>query len=435
MAKINFYLRDKNSDEPTPIIMTLSVNDSRVKFSTGESIKPVFWNPNEQRPRSTAKFPEHPEFRRRLDNMETAINKIIFNYQATENGEYPPPHVLREKWQEYLGKNAANQKTDNFWSYLDRFIDELKSRISEKTGKPFSYHTIKGYVSLKNVLLEFSKTNRTYKQLDFKDFDLDFYFDFQAYLAETKNMALNTIGSRIKNLKAVLNHAYENEVNSNLSFKKKKFKVTKEQTEAVYLSIEELNILESLDLSNNKTLDRVRDLFLVGCWTGVRFSDLKQINTEAIKTDNQGAFIEITAQKTDNPVVIPVLPVVQRVIDKYHGDLPKVISNQKMNQYLKEVGKLAGLNSKESKTLTKGGLKVTSTKEKFEVLTTHTARRSFCTNNYLAGMPVISIMAISGHKTEKEFLRYIKLTPREHANKLRELWNEHQQGKVIKFGA
>ena len=127
----------------------------------------------------------------------------------------------------------------------------------------------------------------------------------------------------------------------------------------------------------------------------------------------------MTNEKTGNDVSIPILPTVRRIIDKYKGDLPKPLSNQKMNDYLKEVGELAGLDSQESKTLTKGGLRVTKTQSKFELVTTHTARRSFCTNNYLAGMDSISIMAISGHKSEREFLGYIKVTPREHANKIR----------------
>ena len=297
------------------------------------------------------------------------------------------------------------------------------SAISDQTDKPLSYHTIKGYRSLYNVLKEFSNQNRKYKKLDFKDIDLDFYLDFQKFLSDKKQMAVNTIGSRIKNLKAILNHATEYGVNNKLDFKKKRFKILKEETDAIYLTVNELNILESLELNHNSKLDRVRDLFLVGCWTGLRFADFSKIKSENIDKDEHGEFIEVQTQKTGKTVVVPILPTVQRIVSKYDGQLPKSISNQKMNDYLKEIGQLAGFDSIESKTLTKQGIKVTINKTKSDLMTTHTARRSFASNNYLAGMPTISIMAITGHSTERSFMRYIKLTPREHANKIREGWN------------
>jgi integrase len=187
--------------------------------------------------------------------------------------------------------------------------------------------------------------------------------------------------------------------------------------------VNELNILESLELTHNSKLDRVRDLFLVGCWTGLRFADFSNFKSENIEKDEHGEFIEVETQKTGKTVVVPILPTVQRIVAKYEGKLPKAISNQKMNDYLKEIGQLAGFDSIESKTLTKQGRKVMINKTKSDLMTTHTARRSFASNNYLAGMPTISIMAITGHSTERSFMRYIKLTPREHANKIREGWN------------
>lgn len=431
MATINFYLRDDKVTQKTPIILTVSYDGKRVKLPTWESILPTNWNKETQRPKRVKSFPEHPEFKTRLDSLETKVNKILLKFQTENEEKLPTPETLKEIWKKENNKEKVEEvKPLNFSEYFDKFIKDLSTRVSEKSGKPFSKGTIKTYVSLKNVLAEFIKQDSRYKKLDFKDFDIEFYDDFKQFLTEKKLMAVNTVGARIKNLKAVLNHAYENEVNTYLNFKKKRFKVTKEQTDAIYLSVEELNIIEQLDLSSKPHLDRVRDIFLIGCWTGVRFSDLKQIRPETIKSDSQGLFIEVIAQKTGNPVVIPILPVVQRILDKYKGSLPRPISNQKMNNHLKEIGQLAGLNTQESKTITKAGQRITTTKSKFEVMTTHTARRSFCTNNYLAGVSSITIMAISGHKSEKEFLRYIKVTPREHANLIRAFWND-QEGKTL----
>jgi integrase len=163
-------------------------------------------------------------------------------------------------------------------------------------------------------------------------------------------------------------------------------------------------------------------LFLVGCWTGCRFSDISQITPENIT----GGFIRMKQYKTGTPVVIPLHPVVTVLINKYGGQLPKAISNQKFNDALKKVAEEAELNEIVFKSITKGGMKVTTRHAKHEMVTTHTARRSFATNLYNSDFPTLSIMAITGHKTEKAFLKYIKTTPDEHAKKLQKHWkNRH----------
>ena len=314
MAKTNFYLRDKNAQYETSIFLTVYYNKERVKLSTSESINPEFWNEKDQRPRSTKKFPTHPEFKTRLDNLENMVNDILRTYKNDNEGKLPPPDTLKELWNDVNAPKKETKPVYNFFSYLDKFIDDAPSRIVEKSGKPFTYNTIKGYTSLKNVLIEFKNHNRKYRKLDFKDFDLDFYFDFQKFLTEQKTMAVNTIGARIKNLKSVLNHATEHDINTYTDFKKKRFRVLKEKTDAIYLTLADLKDIERIDLTNQSHLDRVRDLFLIACWTGVRFSDLKQIRQERIAKDEHGEFIEITNEKTGNDVSIPILPTVRRII-------------------------------------------------------------------------------------------------------------------------
>ena len=117
-------------------------------------------------------------------------------------------------------------------------------------------------------------------------------------------------------------------------------------------------------------------------------------------------------------------------MEKYNGTLPPVISNQKFNDYLKDVAKAAELNGREHKSITKGGIRRTVTHEKWELVTTHTGRRSFATNLYKAGFPSLSIMQVTGHKTEAAFLKYIKVTPREHAQKLKEFWQNRPIMKI-----
>jgi integrase len=183
-----------------------------------------------------------------------------------------------------------------------------------------------------------------------------------------------------------------------------------------------------LDLSKNKRLDKVRDLFLVGCYTGLRFSDLSVLTAKNI-IDN---FIEIETQKTRESVAIPLHPIVRNIIDKHKGGLPRALSLQRMNIYLKKIGEMIeSLNVNTSKKITKGGLEITTNSKKYLQITTHTARRSFSSNLFVKGVPSQTIMKITGHKTEKSFMQYIKITPKENAKLIQMIWDKESKLSIV----
>ena len=160
-------------------------------------------------------------------------------------------------------------------------------------------------------------------------------------------------------------------------------------------------------------------MFLIGCYTGQRYSDYSIISSENIKKIEGVEYIVRVSQKTDTKTIIPIHPVVRKILIKYSGNIPKSISNQKTNENIKEICKIAGFYDKITLTEYKGGRKNrTDTEvEKWKLASTHTARRSFATNMYLAGdTPIRSIMAITGHKSEKSFMQYIVLNNQEHTN-------------------
>jgi len=128
----------------------------------------------------------------------------------------------------------------------------------------------------------------------------------------------------------------------------------------------------------------------------------------------------VRTHKTGELVVIPMNWVMEELTKKYKGHFPKGLTNQDINKELKQIGKEAKINEKVSLSKTKGGLRVDTISEKWKLITTHTARRSFATNMYLAGIPTISIMKITGHKTEVSFLKYIKISQEDNAYKLLE---------------
>jgi integrase len=166
---------------------------------------------------------------------------------------------------------------------------------------------------------------------------------------------------------------------------------------------------------NDKQLERIRDLFIIACFTGLRFSDFSELKRENIIEGNK---IKIRTNKTDELVMIPLHKLVREILSKYSNEIPKALSNAKMNLNLKHLGVLAKINDMVEVSITKGGKLVKNSVKKSSLICTHTARRSFATNLYLAGIPSITIMKITGHQTEKSFLRYIRISQEENANKL-----------------
>ncbi|MQY80258.1 MAG: tyrosine-type recombinase/integrase [Bacteroidetes bacterium] len=208
--------------------------------------------------------------------------------------------------------------------------------------------------------------------------------------------------------------AREEGFHNNQEIDRRKFKVLREETDSIYLTESELNKMYQLDLSENITLDIARDVFLVGCRTAQRFSDYSLISKENLIHIEYKDVIDLLQKKTGERVKIPLHWQATEILNKHDGYLPKIYE-QKLNSRIKEVGRLAGINESVLTQEIKGGLKVKKTVPKYELIKTHTARRTGCTLMYKAGIPVIDIMKISGHKTEREFLKYIRISKEETA--------------------
>ena len=140
--------------------------------------------------------------------------------------------------------------------------------------------------------------------------------------------------------------------------------------------------------------------------------------------DIKNGVITFRQRKTDEKVIIPLHPAVIKILEKYDYQMPKPLSNQRFNEYIKEVAKIAGIDQVETTRKTIGGKIQTERKPKYELIGTHTGRRSFCTNMYLLGIPTYTIMAISGHKTEKSFIKYVRITKEQHARFMRKAWEQ-----------
>lgn len=412
MANILFKLRQEKGSEPQPIYLVYWFGSKeRLFYSTGLKINPQYWNNKKYRARDLSECLTKDTINNRLNELETVTEKYITDQKA--KGITVTKDGLRAFLEHYV--NPPKNNIDTLKGFLKEFIEHSHTRINKGTGAIVGKKTQLGYKRTLAYLEKFE--NETKRSYDFKDIGLDFYNKYTSFLQKNK-LSTNSIGREIKTLKIILNEAKTKGKELNPEYLNGCFVVTTEESESVYLDEQELETLYNYDFSKNPRLDRVRDLFLVGAWTGLRFSDFTRIKKENIKNDS----IEIEQQKTGKRVIVPLHPVVLEIWDKYNGTLPPIITNQKFNEYIKEVCKYAEINTPEHKSITRGGVRTSTKYEKWELISSHTARRSFATNLFLSGFPTLSIMQITGHKTEQAFMKYIKVTPEQHAKMLRLHW-------------
>lgn len=406
MPNAKFVLKEPTAKEETLIYLFYNYANQRLKYSTGEKINPKFWNSTKQRAKETLQFPEYPEFNQRLNNIETAVNNSY--RRLLNNKETITVDALRKELKKELGEEKLTSKSNDFIKFVESEVELMK--LDKKDA------SIQVYGALLNHLKVFSETRR-YK-LTFDTINLEFYEMFKNFLFNDKKLLNNTVGKHIKNLKTFLNIATEKGVNENLAYKSKHFKAMEEDVDHIYLTDEELELLRKCNLNHKPYLDRVRDLFLIGCHTGLRFSDFTQLKKENLFQKGDRFEFKVITQKTNEKVVIPVKLVVKEILDKYEGVIPRAISNQKMNVYLKELGEVAGIDKQTIIKRTSGKNIIETICPKYKLISTHTARRSFATNAFLNNVPTISIMKITGHRTEKAFMKYIKVSQERNAEQL-----------------
>lgn len=427
MANFNFNLRNPGKLSISPIYLIIRYQNNKLVYPTGERIPSEFWNKTAQRAKITRSYPEGAYLNERLDHISREAMTTFRKFGLDNDHRTPSISELRKQLDLALKEKRILSGLGLF-DFIEQFIKESKLRVNTSTGKPISRARIQIYKHTFFLLQEYVKARR--KTIDFVDVDLDFYYDFVEFLKESRDLSNNTISKHISTIKAFLNDATERGINKSVAYRSRKFQISGEYIEKIYLTEDELSEVAKLDLSDNPRLDRVRDLFLVGCWTGLRFSDLEKLSDRSI----DGEYFVIRTQKTDEEVVIPIYPTVKGILKKYENSeriLPNIISNAKMNQYLKELMAMVPMINREiDQKVTKNGVTSIEKKTKAQLVTVHTARRSFATNLYLSRFPTISIMKITGHRTESSFLEYIKVTPKENAELLKEHWDKYKKDKA-----
>ena len=410
MATANFFLEkriDKLSGElitlNVPIYLDFNFNGKRLQHFTGYRIDADKWDdgiektkegiPSRKRLHS-GKAKRNTANSSEINSALTALSNKLNDICETAKALKIPLTV--EYIRNELKNDFTKKRSVNVFEAFEIFLEERKTKDSENTLKKFksTLNHLKGFCG-----------NRS--KIDFQDFRLGFLERYKSYLVREAGHTHNTVVKYCKAIKAFANWANDRGYNPNPDYAK--FKIEGEKEPAIiYLTWQELMHLYKMRVSN-ETLTQVRDVFCFGCFTGQRYSDIANLKPEHIVDD-----IWVNApikSHTAKPLYIPLNNYAKAILNKYKGlktgkALP-VISNQKMNDYLKELGGEAEFFSNVTIYRFKGGQRIENTVQKWEVLTTHIMRKTFVTNALSLGMQTATIKEFTGHKSEKDFNRYL----------------------------
>ncbi|WP_323786992.1 site-specific integrase [Psychroserpens sp.] len=414
---IKYRLKDVNAKAETSIILDYSFGrNNRLKFATGYKVIPKNWDKSNQRIRALSTLKNREKVNKDLLRFCSDFANQVSNLSEVEKQNRD---ILRGLLVNIIRETEEVDKLiTSFFEFADDFIKRKENQAKNIGAVKLSPVTVRSYKQTVNRLREFNK-NVKYN-LDFNLIDLKFYYTFIQYL-ENNNYSINTIGKHIKNLITILNRASEDGVNTNFKYRHREFKAVSEETISIYLNESEIDALFKVDLSKTKDWELARDIFLIGYYTGQRVSDYNGIAKGQIKTFDGREVFEFKQKKTSKTVYVPIHPRIKFIMkERYNGNLPRKLNAPDINEFVKEAGRKAKINEQITIQKTTGGKKELETVLKHSLIVSHTARRSFCTNAYLSKMPTMDIMAISGHSTEREFYKYIKVTPQERAVKIAE---------------
>ena len=393
--------------ENVPIRMRVNFASKRIEFTTGYRIDSAKWDADKQRVKngcSNKLKQSASEINASLLEYYTEIQSIFKRFEVED--VMPTPEQIKEAFNALHKPVSEEPKPKkealpcDFFQVFDDFVEDC-GRQNNWTDSTFEK-----FASVKNHLTNFREG------LTFEFFDERGLNDYVGYLRDVKEMRNTTIGKQLSFLKWFLRWAFKKGVHQNNAYDSYKPKLKSTQKKIIFLTWDELNRLREFKIPFNKqALDRVRDVFLFQCFTGLRYSDVFNLRRSDIKGDH----IEVTTVKTSDSLIIELNKHSKEIIDKYKdvafedGKVLPVITNQKMNDYLKELAELAGIDEPVRQTYYRGNERIDEVTPKYALLGTHAGRRTFICNALALGIPPQVVMKWTGHSDYKAMRPYIDI--------------------------
>lgn len=427
MATINFYLDKPDAKGRCPIFLVCQHRGRKFKQFTKEKLLPKYWDAKKQRSKNISGSGEINDY---LEEQESKLKSLERELRRTQ-----PDYTFEDLKEAF--KKKDNKKL-GVLDFIDGFILEAEASHQKKSLKEYRtiYNDLKAYEIFYNDTLTYGKIN------------LSFFNKYLAYLVDEKENGQNTIAKKISTLKTLLNYAAKSGHNKTFAFRD--FSVKKIKTKKNFLTKEELNLMYHLDLKDNLRLERVRDIFCFGCFTGLRYSDISTLKFAeiVIKNDTDGEpyqALQFHVQKTKRLLIVPLNKYALEIIEKYEkqkdlalgviegGEKLKpnelvlpIISIQKMNKYIKEVAKLAGINTEVIVTKFSGSKRTETIFKKHQLLATHDARRTFSIISLENKMRVEVLQKILGHQSLKTTMQYIFILEEIKNQEMKDAWDNFE---------
>ena len=409
-VQAKFNLREPKSNKPTNIYLVCRIDRKQIRLSTGVKVYPEHWNVKKQEAYISCRLSE-------LDNL----NNTIVNTKIIE---------IKNRFLQYKRYLCDNpNEIGNSVKILKKFI--YKDTMEKEKQNINAVHWLRNTLALDRTIKDSTRADYV-KQIkffeaflnevgkypiSFSDINLPLIKDYESYLfnkevGKGKTTKTTTVGNKVEKIICILKRAEQQgmiDIHESKLDKYKKPQSRQGDENEIYLTEDEIDKIYALRLTGRE--EEVRDLFVLQCWIGQRFSDTQAINEGIIKEapNGKGKVIEIVQEKKTHRVSIPLLPVAIDILNKYKNGFP-IYTNQTALNYLKNIGEKAGITRLHNVTEDRGGEVVTTQVKAYELIGTHTARRSFICNMLKHGYDSHIIMKITGHNDAKSFKKYVRLT-------------------------
>jgi len=380
------------------------------KYATGLKVLKAQWEGKRGNYRTNG----NSDLNESLDNFEFHALDVVEKLTASGNLS----HENLKTYLDWIHSANSNAFETNLNGYIEQYLHKIEHgiRLTKRGKNSFSSGSVKTLKTFRNVFHEFQQYMDCVYNFD--DIDAHFYDEYKRFLLSEEifrnnrliksKYSVNTAGRHLKHFKMIVRAAYKEGIHNNLFIDSGGFTGMRFDSRQEYLKDEELMSLKNLNLTMDPRLEQIKDMFLIGCYTAQRYCDYSQIKKE----DIVGNFITIKQHKTGKDVLIPIKPELRQLFIKHDYTIPE-ISEQEINQNIKLICKMAGLTQNVEVVTSVGGVETKALEKKYKRISSHTARRSGITNMYRANIPLNYIMRISGHKSEVELLKYIKLSNQE----------------------
>ncbi len=398
-GKLRFRIKYKTDE---------NIDDNVIAFNVGYRVEWGKWIADAQRCKSGTTHGKKKVSATEINNEIQRLEEIAENtFKVFEVKEViPTPDEFRDAFNTACGKQSAKKVKDalSFFDYFDEFVNDCGNQ------NDWTEATYEKFAAVRNHLIGFDE------KLSFEALNETKLTDYIKYLRTKKNLRNSTIGKQLGFLKWFLRWAMGKGYNNNNTFQTFSPKLKSTDKKVIFLTWEELMHLNNFEVPSEKQyLARIRDVFCFCCFTSLRYSDVYNLK----RSDIKGNHIEVTTVKTADSLIIELNKYSKAILDKYkdiHFENDKalpVISNQKMNDYLKELGKLAGIDEPIRETYYRGNERIDEVTPKYALLGTHAGRRTFICAALSMGIPAQTVMKWTGHSDYKAMKPYIDVADKD----------------------